>query len=44
MAAKIPDAAAAPTSSNADKTSITIDWTAPYNGGDPITDYIVQWD
>lgn len=43
MAAKVPDAPAAPTSSFADRTSITIDWTAPYNGGTPITNYRVQW-
>ena len=43
MAARVPDAPAAPTSSGADQTSITIDWLAPYNGGTSITDYRVQW-
>lgn len=28
----------------ASSTSITLSWTAPYNGGTTITDYQVQWD
>ena len=40
-AAKVPDAPATPTSSFADETSMTIDWIAPYNGGSPITKYII---
>ena len=43
MAAKAPDAPESPTSSFADQTTITIDWTAPYNGGSDITSYTVQW-
>lgn len=43
MAAVIPEAPATPTISEATKTIITIDWTAPYNGGTPLTNYIIQW-
>ena len=43
MAARVPDGPSTPTSSFADRTSITVDWTPPYNGGTQITDYIVQW-
>lgn len=43
MAARKPNAPAAPTSPFADKTAITIDWKEPYNGGTPITSYKVQW-
>lgn len=43
MAARAADAPPAPTSSFADQTSITVDWTAPYTGGTPITNYKVLW-
>ena len=45
LAAILPEAPAeTPTSSSADKTSVTIDWIAPAdNGGTPITNYIVQY-
>ena len=40
----MPEVPQAPTFSNDDKTTITIDWTAPQNGGTPITGYTVMWD
>ena len=43
MAAKIPLAPLKPTSSFADQTSITIDWLPPYNGGTPLTSYLIKW-
>jgi titin len=43
MAAKLPAKPSAPTSSSADRTTIVVDWTAPYNGGTPITNYKVMW-
>ena len=41
MAARVPDAPETPTSSQADQNSITVDWTEPYNGGSPITEYVL---
>ena len=43
IAAVIPDAPVAPTSTSADKTSISIAWEAPHDGGSALTNYIVQW-
>ena len=41
IAAVIPEAPAVPTSSFADETSITIDWTPPSDGGSALTKYII---
>jgi len=43
MAARVANAPAAPTCPFADKTTITINWTEPYNGGTPINSYTVKW-
>jgi predicted phage tail protein len=44
-AAQKPDAPQAPVESAADKTSISITWTAPtYDGSSSITSYNVYWD
>ena len=37
MAAKVPSKPATPTKAQADRTSIQINWSAPYDGGTPIT-------
>jgi len=44
MAATKPNAPTDLTVDSASSTSITLSWTAPYNGGATITDYQVQWD
>jgi len=43
MAARAPDKPDPPTKNSADSTFVSIDWTAPYNGGTPLTDYKVLW-
>ena len=43
MAAKVPSKPATPTKASADRTSIQINWSAPYNGGTPITAYRIMW-
>ena len=43
MAARLAERPSAPTSSSADRTTIVVDWTAPYDGGTPITNYKVLW-
>lgn len=41
LAAQIPDITLAPTTRVLDRWSIVIEWTAPYNGGSPITSYTI---
>ena len=43
MAAAVPDAPLDITMVSQSQTEITISWTAPYNGGTPLTNYRVQW-
>ena len=43
MAAAIPDAPLDLTMVSQSSSEITISWTAPYNGGTPLTNYRVQW-
>ena len=40
IAAKRPDAPAAPTAVGSE-TSVTMSWVAPYDGGSPITSYLI---
>lgn len=42
LAAQIPDIPNAPTTAILDRWSVVIDWTAPYNGGTPITSYTIE--
>jgi hypothetical protein len=42
LAAQIPDIPNAPTTTILDRWSVVIDWTAPYNGGTPITSYTIE--
>ena len=41
IAASIPDTPAAPTTSVNSNVSVTVTWTAPYNGGSVINSYFV---
>jgi hypothetical protein len=42
LAAQIPDVPDAPTTTISDRWNVVIDWTAPYNGGTPITSYTIE--
>jgi hypothetical protein len=42
LAAQIPDIPNAPTTTISDRWNVVIDWTAPYNGGTPITSYTIE--
>ena len=43
IAGTVPEQPTAPTSSFADKTSATLNWTPPNDGGSALTNYILQW-
>lgn len=43
IAAVVPDQPAQPTKVSQLPSSIKISWTAPYDGGSPLTAYLVQW-
>jgi hypothetical protein len=42
LAAQIPDIPDSPTTTISDSWNIVIDWTAPYNGGTPVTSYTIE--
>jgi hypothetical protein len=42
LAAQVPDMINAPTTEISDRWNVIISWTAPYNGGTPITSYTIQ--
>ena len=44
MAAAVPDAPSGLTMVSQSPTEIKISWTAPYNGGTPLTNYKIWWD
>ncbi len=42
LAAQIPDIPAEPTTTISDRWNVIIGWSAPYNGGAPITSYTIE--
>jgi hypothetical protein len=42
LAAQIPDILDSPTTTISARWNVVIDWTAPYNGGTPITSYTIE--